>query len=945
MTTYSNITIENDQFYSLEKHFEVACNRHPQLKLLESQWRFDQELISKALQNINTIFPHYSRHDASHSKQIIVNIERMLGDKIKYLSATDTWLILESAYNHDIGMVITQKQIEDMDSLEFDEYVNSLNDDKDHDLHKFAKNWLKEKAILPQKAKAHAFFHNYIQLLAEWYRRKHPQNSAKIVRNPLHEIGLDSPRNELLPNRLFQIVADICRAHGESFDDVMKLHPAEAGMASEDCHPRYVACLIRMADLLDVDDNRFCPVMMNMCGNNMPHLSHTHNEKHQSIRHLRLDSERIEVDSICPNPDAYEVTHDWFSWLQQEYHNQTQRWNEIVPNKELGRLPTLTTPKVDIEEPYLILEKGKKPNFKINHDAVLGILRSTGLYSSKVDSIREILQNGVDATLQRIWLEDSKIVDEAESPLDESIQNLYSKYPIDVKFEQKKDDIWTLDVTDHGIGIDFDTLKFMLEVGGSRKNKKKIKTIKDMPKWFRPSGMFGIGLQSAYLLSNKFTVISKSVISNETLKITFNKNKGTVIIKKEKNNILNDYGTKFILDLKISDFPKRISLSWGGSELKRKLNDYDFTKSGSNLKDYEVFNIKEDILNFFNESPIGSNIKSFNRNESNYYFDENTNILISNINFGEHVYSSFKTFFRGQEFSDLSTINALGFCIGRVDFYGERADKFLTYNREKILIDAQKEASKKIKVAVKNYIEKKYDEIPDQEKPYAVACYTGLEKFAKISNKMLADLNKLKVIIDDHEIDFGNVINKIKNEEIKELLISHSSETVENANSNFIKNKTKDEIKELILFLITQDNIFYQVDFLDLSTRKYTFSNHTIQPISNDYFKMILELKISSGFHEIGCRKIFPAWGEYRKLSFRAIVQWPNQFHYQDFSGDLLVLPYLFNPNIEINHRFDHSEKFIQWIFENRKDEKVTLDEIRDLNVKLIEHLKSMIND
>lgn len=410
MGNYSNITIEDDQFYSLEKHFEIACNRHPHLKLLESQWRFDQELISKALQNINTIFPHYSRHDASHSKQIIVNIERMLGDKIKYLSATDTWLILEAAYNHDIGMVITQKQIEDMNSLEFAEYVRTLKDDKEHELHSFAKKWLKEKAILPQKAKAHSFFHNYIQLLAEWYRRKHPINSAKIVRNPLQEIGLDSPRNELLPDRLFRVVADICRAHGGSFEDVMKLPKAEAGMASEDCHPRYVACLIRMGDLLDVDDNRFCPVMMNMCGSNMPHLSKTHNEKHQSVRHLRLDSERIEVDSVCPNPDAYEVTHDWFNWLQQEYHNQTQKWDQIVPCKELGRLPTLTTPKVDIEEPYLILEKGKKPNFKVNHDAVLGILRSTGLYTSKIDSIREILQNGVDATLQRIWFEDSKVM-------------------------------------------------------------------------------------------------------------------------------------------------------------------------------------------------------------------------------------------------------------------------------------------------------------------------------------------------------------------------------------------------------------------------------------------------------------------------------------------------------------------------------------------------------
>ncbi|MDN8318402.1 ATP-binding protein, partial [Acinetobacter baumannii] len=118
-----NLISSNQELYSLEKHFEIICNRHPHLKLLESQWRFDQELISKALQNVSSIFPHYSRHDVSHSRQIIVNIERLLGDKIKFLSATDTWLILEAAYNHDIGMVITQKQIEDMNTPEFEEFV------------------------------------------------------------------------------------------------------------------------------------------------------------------------------------------------------------------------------------------------------------------------------------------------------------------------------------------------------------------------------------------------------------------------------------------------------------------------------------------------------------------------------------------------------------------------------------------------------------------------------------------------------------------------------------------------------------------------------------------------------------------------------------------------------------------------------------------------------
>lgn len=335
----NDVADNTELFYSLEKHLEVSCSKHPQLKLLESQWRFDQELISKALQNVASIFPHYSRHDASHSRQIIVNIERILGEGIKNLTATDTWLILESAYNHDIGMVITQKQIEDMNSPEFQEYIEQLADSEDSKLSNFAKNWLEDKAKLPHKAKSYDFFQTYIHLLAEWYRAKHPTNSAKIVRNPVDEIGLNSARNELLPKRLFNALADICKAHGDDFGDVLKLPKSEAGMATEDCHPLYVACLLRLGDLLDIDDNRFCPVMLSMCGHNLPLVSKSHLEKHHAIKHFRLDSQRIEIECECPTPESYEVAYDWFGWLQNEYHNQTQYWDKIAP-MGFSRLPS-----------------------------------------------------------------------------------------------------------------------------------------------------------------------------------------------------------------------------------------------------------------------------------------------------------------------------------------------------------------------------------------------------------------------------------------------------------------------------------------------------------------------------------------------------------------------------------------------------------------------------
>ncbi|MFW6745411.1 HD domain-containing protein, partial [Acinetobacter pittii] len=459
MGTYSNITIENDQFYSLEKHFEIACNRHPHLKLLESQWRFDQELISKALQNINSIFPHYSRHDASHSKQIIVNIERMLGDKIKYLSATDTWLILEAAYNHDIGMVITQKQIEDMNTPEFKDFVKNMSQESENELCNFAKDWIEQKAILPPNAEAHSIVHQYTQLLAEWYRKKHPQNSARIIRNPLNEIGLDSPRNELLPKRLFKVLSNICKAHGDDFEKVKKLPKAEAGMASEDCHPLYVACLIRMGDLLDVDDNRFCPVMMQMCGTNLPSKSLAHYHKHQSISHFRLDSEQIEITCECPTPEAYEEAFDWFSWLSKEYNNQTQHWNNIVPCKELGRLPTLIEPIVKINKPYFILKEGKKPEFLINQKTIMDLVRGANLYPSKFDSIREVLQNSVDATILRVWLDHKEEINELD-PTKPRLFEIYDKYKISVDVIDFDENYWEVSIVDKGIGIDIPTLNY-----------------------------------------------------------------------------------------------------------------------------------------------------------------------------------------------------------------------------------------------------------------------------------------------------------------------------------------------------------------------------------------------------------------------------------------------------------------------------------------------------
>lgn len=928
---------------SLEEHFKEVCNGHPHLKLLESQWRFDEELIAKALQNVNSIFPHYSRHDASHSRQILVNIERMLGEKVKYLTATDTWLIMEAAYNHDIGMVITQKQLKDMDSEEFELYVKDVVSQPENSLHHFAKEWQSERARLPKGAESHEFLNKYVQLIAEWYRKKHPENSAKIVVNPVEEIGLNSPRNELLPKRLFGVLSKVCQAHGQGFSEVMKLPFSEAGMASEDCHPRYVACLLRMGDLLDLDDNRFCPIMLHMCGEHLPGISKAHLDKHHSIKHFRLDAERIEVESECPSPEAYEVSFEWFKWLETEYHQQTQHWDKIVPSKLLGNLPTLTTPSVTIKEPFYVLEQGKKPCFRVDQKAVLELVRSTGLYSSKFESIREVLQNAVDATLIAVWeLHGAEILD--LNPTEPRLRELFDKYPIAVEFDEDPNDgkFITLRIIDQGTGISFDTLKYMMEVGATYKNRPKQNIIEDMPVWYRPSGNFGIGLQSIYLISDKFTIKSKSRSSHEALKVSFSqKADRSVVIKKVPASSMG-YGTVLEMKIKIKKFPESMQLMTlpDESPLALKLNEYDFTASGANLRCYEIIKIYESVMSFNEESPIKIRYAGMpTTTPGDSFFCGKSDVVLSRVNFGRGEYPRLLTSFRGQPFEGF---NYSFHCISAlVDFYGHSAKSFLTYNREKILPHASRRARRDAITAIISYIDKCYSQIPQDQKPYAAAFY--MLYAGSVTDVLESQLLNYDVHFTDGSVKtLASIASGIELGTFTSITMPGYGDPIP-ASSTILAKEGASPALDLIMKFATKRGFYHKLVASGSLIKgcTYEWSNRDAPPLSDELFREVMSQKF--GFnHGVGSRLLFPCWGRYRKLAIAAEIHWAKVFSPNRGYADMMVLPcHFFNGQSE--PKFHDNDELSQWTFENAKYKGSTKAELLVLFDELALHLRELI--
>jgi len=923
----------------LEAVFHEATQRHDSLALLYSQWSFDKDLIAKALQNIVSIFPHYSRHDASHSRQIIVNIERMLGERIFKLTATDMWLILESAYSHDIGMVITHKQIEDLDSQAFRDFVEDIAHDPNNDLSGFASKWLAQVLQLPQGQAAHTLLEEYKQLLAEWYRRKHPQAAEAIMCNPYEEIGLTSPRNELLPKRLFRALGAICRSHGQSFDEVMKLPFSEAGMGTEDCHPRYVACLLRMADLLDIDDNRFCPVMMRMSGVELPATSHAHHEKHQAIRHFRLDSERIKIEVACPSPESYEVAHDWFRWLEQEYHSQSQHWPKIVPSKKLGRLPTLAPPKVVLDAPYVTLSEGKRPSFEVDKEAIFALVRGTGLYKSKFDSIREVLQNAVDATLMWIWHEHEEVV-KAGNPLGEALLRIYDQHRISVEYDDVPDtNKIRLRIKDVGIGISRSDLSRMMVVGGSAKNFEKARIVRRMPAWFRPSGNFGIGLQSIYLLADRFTVTTRSRVTHESFRLVFDRKGRSPLIITQIASDDASYGALVEVDIEVDEFPIP---SVGGlytwdEVLREKLKAYDFTRERSNLSDFEKFKIADAIELFDRGSPVKLVINGglCARVDAGQFYCNETNVVLRGVSFGQSFFPTLKYHFKGQPL-DADNLN-LGWVEGSLDFYGQQAMGFISYNRASIVPESTSAAKRMGTRAIINYIKTNYDALGEQ-KPYAAAVML-LQGERLFDVRFETDVLKVKLDISDTEsITIGEFLAAVKSKRVG-LTIHDGTWTRTSAVSSdkyFIRGEKN--VFKLLRLVATLHGLYWCDHSGYLHSLSNDWSEEDVFPVSSEILRQLLAEFNSA---QVGRRLLFPCWGDFRKLAVKERRPWARIIEHISYQDDYLVFPYVFDWD-KLPEPSTDEELFI-WVYQHRKDERVTLEEIRQLYGVLLDDIKSRV--
>lgn len=583
-------------------------------------WCQNKRWLGQILQITLHSFPTYSRHDESHALSVINNIEMLLGqDRISDLSATDCFVLLHTVYIHDIGMCITKRDRKEIiENEEFIRMLDRLQTDGDETVKKAieclkrtdyqvkqgdSKKDYYERAKELYRAKLDVYY-AILELLADFRRSEHGEKSAERLYdwtlNP-EKLGAGFSMAGV-PLRIFLSIARCAQMHTSGkFEEIKNLPKKDGGYASDYYHPRFISVLLMLGDILDMDNDRFHPMVLEFV-EDFPETSYNHYDKHRAIKRLHVSPEKIEIEADCQNQNALRLVRQECDMLAEILKNAGYMWSDICPEGFRGSLPVL-------EETELYLKGQKIPEelvtaqFSISQKKAFDILEGANLYEDRFVFLREFLQNAIDATKMQYWndykgMEFYYLDEDGYSP-DKMNQKLsLDKYPVEISMKMQKKDSKgeTSDVTqedviqiktgayknyeygvlvtikDYATGIDKDNILAISKVGNSRYREWRV--IHDMPKWLRPTAEFGVGLQSAFLLTQGFKCYTHTR-NGERYEIIFNSGASSmyqgyinVIPWKRLEGKYETYGTDFEVFVPLEKkFKHEESLcTWGGED-------------------------------------------------------------------------------------------------------------------------------------------------------------------------------------------------------------------------------------------------------------------------------------------------------------------------------------------------------------------------------------------
>jgi hypothetical protein len=352
------------------------------------------DAIGPLLERIPLTFQQYTQHDLRHSANII----KLLGKFIpphtqKRLNAVELAILAIAAIVHDSGMFVSDgEKAVVIGSPEYRRYEAAQG----------------ERSALLEKARASGehLRSTALQdaLLAEYFRRLHPERAADVVKRHLKD-RLTFRGTDLIP-----AVLHVAESHGwgvlesndprDSEKSVSRLGTRKP-VSSVPVNEQYLACCLRLADIMDFDRSR-TPASV------FQHLGFTEEKsweewnKHLQVTGWHVDEHEVMYSAPCSHPAFYVAVMEFLDWIDAELrdcrHLIREAPQNIADRYELNLPPVVDRRQVEMEDRSYLAGAFR---FQLDYERIMQLLMDRSLYPDPSLFLRELLQNALDACRTR----------------------------------------------------------------------------------------------------------------------------------------------------------------------------------------------------------------------------------------------------------------------------------------------------------------------------------------------------------------------------------------------------------------------------------------------------------------------------------------------------------------------------------------------------------------
>lgn len=451
----------------------------------------------------------FTLHDAEHSFRVAQRMTELIPpDVLPKLQAYELSLLLLSAYLHDIGMTPERKKV----SGHY-EYLllGKQGDLSSSDIETF-QTWLDDEGegIVPPLTTGQVtaeILHKAQEIIIYYCRYQHNDWSEEWIRTHLasEEMGTYA-------TWLDDLVA-LCRSHHYGYAELHsdRFDPRIVGNPAQVVNLRYLAMILRVADVLEFDPERTPEVLLRHREISAGSLIFWWKDRQISFA---LDKARVIISARPTNAHIHRAIEKTIEQVDMEL----RVCKTLADSLNFEKCPGLATalphhwdisPSVfqDVqpsEGNYEYIDGSFRPDTR----RLLELLSGTELYGNPFVAVRELLQNAFDAVREQIAYTRLTQPNPSDPKLETTLQELHT---VNLRLEPH-DDGFVLICSDNGVGMTKNVIRDHLLVSGSSRRHD----ILDLERRSQVSGFsvgrtgeFGIGVLSYFMLAKRVIIKTK----------------------------------------------------------------------------------------------------------------------------------------------------------------------------------------------------------------------------------------------------------------------------------------------------------------------------------------------------------------------------------------------------------------------------------------------------